>query len=168
MFKATTIKLMKSPVLFIMLFLTTACGYHLRGSIDLPDALNKVFVSNASGTLNKAFKDIYKEKLVKSASTAELVVKILKEQLSRHTVSTDTSGYSNEFTLVYRIDFNILDGKGKILSANQRLRLNKSYFNNQSGDTLLAKNNEEALLRKELYSQAVYSITSKARAALSK
>ncbi len=159
---------MKSPVLFIMLFLTTACGYHLRGSVNLPDALNNIFISNASSSLNKAFKDIYKEKLVKSAATAELVIKILKEELTRHTISTDTSGYSNEFALVYRIDFNILDGQGKILSANQRIRLNKSYVNNQSGDTLLAKNNEETLLRKELYNQAVYSMTSKARAVLSK
>lgn len=156
---------MKSPLLFIMLFLTTACGYHLRGSIKLPDALNNIFVSNASTELNVAFKKIYQEKLVK-ASDAKLIITVLKEELTRHTVSTDTSGYSNEFALVYRLDFNLLDDKGNALATNQHIRLNKSYFNNQSGDTLLAKNNEEILLRKEIYSQAVFAITSKARAAL--
>ena len=159
-------KLMKSPVLFIMLFLTTACGYHLRGSVKLPDALNNIFISNASPALNSAFNKIYGDKLSKSSAEAEVVIKILKETLIRRTISTDTSGYSNEFALVYRLDFNIVDSQGKILSANQKVRLNKSYFNDQSGATLLAKDSEEALLRKELYNQAVYTITSKTRAVL--
>jgi LPS-assembly lipoprotein len=159
---------MKSPVLFIMLFLTTACGYHLRGSVDLPDALNKIFISNASAQLNSAFKKIYTDKLVSSPLKAKLVIKILTESFNRHTISTDTSGYSNEFSLNYHLEFNILDSAGNILKADQRVRLSRSYFNDQSGATLLAKNNEEALLRKELYSQAVYSITNKARAALAK
>jgi LPS-assembly lipoprotein len=151
-----------------MFFLSTACGYHLRGNVDLPKALNNVFIANASHPLKAAFKKAYDHKLVKSITTAKLVIKILTENLSRHTISTDTSGYSNEFTLVYHIDFNILDGTGKLLSAKQRIKLRKSYFNQQSGDSLLAKNNEEAVLRQQLYNQAVYAISSKIKYILKK
>jgi len=157
---------MKSPVLFIMLFLTTACGYHLRGTIALPEALNKLFISNASASLNNAFINVYKDKLVKNKADAELIIKILSENSSRHTLSTDTSGFSNEYALIYQLSFNLIDQSGKILSANQSIKLNKTYFNTQSGSTLLAKSTEEASLRKEMYQDAVFAITNKIRATL--
>jgi len=157
---------MKSTLLFIMLFLTSACGYQLRGSTPLPEILDTIYLSNASTDLTNAFRKIYNDKLLKSSANATLVIKISNEKLSRHTISTDTSGYSNEFALIYQLNFDLVGNKGVIISKNQNIRLTKSYFNNQSGNTLLSKNKEEALLRKELYQQAVYTITSKARATL--
>jgi len=159
---------MKSNALFIMLFLTTACGYHLRGTVALPEALNKLFISNASAGLHNAFTNIYKDKLVQNKAEAELIIQILNENSSRHTLSTDTSGFSNEYALVYQLRFDLIDSSGKVLSANQHIKLNKTYFNTQSGSTLLAKSTEEASLRQELYKDAVFSITSKVRATLTK
>jgi len=153
-------------VLLIMLFLTTACGYHLRGTIALPEALNKLFISNASAQLNNAFTNVYKDKLVKNRAEAELIIKILSENSSTHTLSTDTSGFSNEYALVYKLSFDLIDSAGKILSANQQVKVNKTYFNNQSGDTLLAKGTEAASLRKQMYQDAVFAITNKVRATL--
>jgi len=161
----------KISVLLTVVFLLTACGYHLRGEIDMPESLQKLYVQGASRELSEAIKQTFgatSGALVKNASDAGMIFNVIDEEYRRRTVSISSSGYSNEYELVYRLIFDLIDKNGNELVSEQRIEVRQAYFNQQSSDTVLGKENEEKVLRKELYLKAVRSVVARARAALKK
>jgi len=161
----------KNSVVFMLMLLLTACGYHLRGAIQLPEALQKIYVRGASAELTNAIARTFRSasgELVATAAEAGMILNVINEDYQRRTISIDSSGYSNEYYLVYRLTFDLLDNQGAVLISAQTIEVSKSYFNEQSSNTVLSKGNEEAVLRKELYSQAVRSVIDRARAELKK
>ena len=158
-------------VLLSVFFLLTACGYHLRGAIDLPEALQKMYVRGASTELSAAIKQAFRStsgELVKNAADAGMVLNVIDEDYHRRTVSISSSGYSNEYELTYRLVFDLIDQNGNELVSAQTIEVSQVYFNEQSSDTVLAKENEEKVLRKELYIKAVRSVIERARVELKK
>jgi LPS-assembly lipoprotein len=159
----------KNSVVFMLMLLLTACGYHLRGAIQLPEALQKIYVRGASAELTNAIARTFRSasgELVATAAEAGMILNVINEDYQRRTISIDSSGYSNEYDLVYRLTFDLLNNQGAVLISAQTIEVSKSYFNEQSGNTVLSKGNEEVVLRKELYSQAVRSVIDRARAEL--
>ncbi len=159
----------KNSVILMLIFLLTACGYHLRGAIQLPEGLKQIYVRGASAELANAIATTFRSasgELVATAAEAGMVLNVINEDYQRHTLSIDSSGYSNEYDLVYRLTFDLLDKQGVALISAQTIEVSKSYFNTQSSNTVLSKGNEEAVLRKELYTQAVRSVIDRARAEL--
>mgnify|MGYP003863238727 FL=1 len=155
----------------MLMLLLTACGYHLRGAIQLPEALQKIYVRGASAELTNAIARTFRSasgELVATAAEAGMILNVINEDYQRRTISIDSSGYSNEYDLVYRLTFDLLDNQGAVLISAQTIEVSKSYFNEQSSNTVLSKGNEEAVLRKELYSLAVRSVIDRARAELKK
>ncbi len=161
----------KIKFVLLLALLLSACGYHLRGAIELPEALKKVYVRGASPELAEAIAYTFRSaagSLVATPSDAGMILNVIHEDYQRRTISLSNTGYSNEYELVYRLTFDLQDNKGNILAAEQTVDASKTYYNEQSGDTLISKGNEENLLRKELYQQAVRSVVERARAALNK
>ncbi|NOR79303.1 MAG: hypothetical protein GQ529_00485 [Methyloprofundus sp.] len=161
----------KLGVLFSIVLLLSACGYHLRGSIDLPEALQKMYVRGASRELSDAIKQAFRStsgELVKHAADAGMILNVIDEEYRRRTVSIDSSGYSNEYELTYRLVFDLIDQDGYELVSAQTIEVSQVYFNDQSSDTVLSKENEEKVLRKELYLKAVRSVIERARIELKK
>ena len=152
-------------------FLLTACGYHLRGEIELPESLRKMYVHGASVELSDAIKQAFRSttgEIVQNSADAGMVLSIIDEDYRRRTVSISSSGYSNEYDLIYRLVFDLIDKDGNELVSAQRIEVSQAYFNQQSSDTVLSKENEEQVLRKELYLKAVRSVIERARAELKK
>jgi len=161
----------KNSVVFTLMFLLTACGYHLRGAIQLPEALQKIYVRGASAELTNAIATTFRSasgELVATVEEAGMVLNVINEDYQRRTISIDSSGYSNEYDLVYRLTFDLLDKHGTTFVSAQTIEVSKSYFNTQSSFTVLSKGNEEAVLREELYSQAVRLVINRAKAKLKK
>lgn len=161
----------RSGVLFMTLLLLTACGYHLRGAIDLPEALKKMYVRGASPELSAAIERTFRAtagELVTNPEDAGMILNVLDEYYQRRTVSLDATGFSNEYELIYRLTFDLLDSTGKELVSNQTIEVMESYYNAQRSETLLSKDNEEIVLRRELYEEAVRSVIQRARAELKK
>ena len=159
-----------SFILFSFVLLS-ACGYHLRGALQLPEALKKVYVYGASPDLMQALTYSFRASLgtlVATPAEAGIILHVINEDYQRRTISLSNAGYSNEYELVYRLTFALQDRDGNILATEQTVSASRSYYNTQSGDTLISKGNEENLLRKELYQQAVRSVVDRARAALHK
>lgn len=149
----------------------TACGYHLRGALELPEALKKMYVKGDSPELAAAFERTFRGtsgELVATAGEAGMILNVLDEFYQRRTISLSSTGYSNEFELTYRLNFDLLDGEGNTLVSNQTIEVMKTYYNAQSSETLLSKDNEEIVLRQELYDEAVRSVIQRARAELKK
>ncbi|MFW5444191.1 MAG: LPS assembly lipoprotein LptE [Methylococcaceae bacterium] len=159
----------KNIFLLSALLLISACGYHLRGSIDLPEGLKKIYLHGGSSELRSSLKKSLRfsdGELVSRAKEAGVVVKIGKDKMRRRVLSLSSTGRANEYELYYYMDFILLDAAGNQLSKKQTVELSRDYFNDQ--EDVLAKNIEEKIIREEMYRQAVQSIISRSRIALKK
>lgn len=159
----------KSTLIMIVFLLSSACGYHLRENIDLPEGLNSIYLQGGTGQLRNNLKKVLRSssgKLAENSKQAGLVVKVIKEKLGRNVLSLNERGRANEYELYYRLKFLLLDAEGKQLSTVQDIEIQRDYFNNQ--EEVLGKNIEEGIIRDEMYRQAVQSIFSRARVVLEK
>lgn len=153
-----------SALLFI-----SACGYHLRGSVDLPEELKAVYMQGSSPQLQDSFKKTLRAsngKLVDTVAAANLVVQIMEERTDRRVITLSAKGRVNEFQLIYSLFFALRDNQGKLISKKQRIEIKRDYYNDQ-GD-VLGKNNEEEIIKKEIYSQVTKSIFHRASVVLKK
>jgi LPS-assembly lipoprotein len=145
----------------------SACGYHLRGAIELPAGMKNVYLEGGSAQLREQFTramEISSVPLASSPETAGIIVKIFDEDSQRRVLSLGSGGTANDFELSYRLDYELVDAKDKILSARQPIEIRREYYNNQVA--VIAKENEETVIRNEMYQQAVRTIVNRARVAL--
>lgn len=150
--------LKKTSLIFVILLLS-ACGYHLRGNIELPKGMENIYVEAASSTLQQEMKKALKSsqgKLVATSAEAGTVIKITKEDMSSRVMSINTAGRANQFQLIYHIIFSIHESSGKLLLGDQNVNIKREYFNDQTD--ILGKSNEEGVIRAEMYQQAVSSM----------
>jgi LPS-assembly lipoprotein len=159
--------LIKKSVILTMALLLSACGYHLRGALELPAGLKNVYMEGGSPQLREQFSramEISSVKLASSADNAGIIVKIFDEDNHRRVLSLNSGGIANDFELVYRFDYELLDSKNKVLMPRQPMEIKREYYNDQVA--IIAKGNEESTIRDEMYQQAVRSIVNRARVAL--
>lgn len=159
----------KNIFLLTLILLTSACGYQLRGSIDLPEGLKSIYLQGASAQLRKTIQKTLKSsggQLVENIEQAGLVVQIIKEKMDRRVLSLSSTGRASEYEIIYTLDYNLLDTEGKTLSKMQKIEINKNYFNNQ--EQVLGKDNEERVIKEEMYRRAVQTIVNRSRVVLEK
>jgi LPS-assembly lipoprotein len=161
--------LTKKAIVFVLALLLSACGYHLRGALDLPANMKNVYVEGGSGPLLGQFGQSMKASSVHLASSrkgAGIVIKIFNEDFNRRVLSLSERGKTNEFELVYRLDYEFADAADKPLMGRQTVEIRREYYNDQQ--FIIAKDSEEAVIRSEMYQQAVNTIVNRARVVLDK
>jgi LPS-assembly lipoprotein len=158
---------MLKTLLLLSALLLTACGYHLRGSSDLPNQLNNIYLSGESSALREQFNkrlQLSSGQLLTAPTNNSIAIHIIKEDMQRLVLSLSSRGRANEFELVYRLKYDLNDAQNKPLLQQQPIEIRREYFNNQQD--ILAKENEETLIRSEMYQQAVQTIINRARTLL--
>jgi len=150
-----------------MALLLNACGYHLRGAFELPANMKNIYVEGGSPSLREQFKQVMRSssgQLADSRKEVGIVIKIFNEDFNRRVLSLSTRGKSNEFELVYRLDYEFANAGGTLLMERQPVEIRREYYNDQQ--FMIAKDNEEAVIRNEMYQQAVHTIVNRARVVL--
>jgi LPS-assembly lipoprotein len=144
-----------------------ACGYHLRGAIELPEQMRKIYLKNASNSLQQQFTKTLKTSsvdVVKQINQAGLVVAVFNEKMDRRVLSLSSTGKASEFELNYSLDYELQDATGAVLKKVQSIEITREYYNDQ--EAIIAKTNEEVIIQQELYQQAVKTIVNTARSDL--
>lgn len=147
--------------------LLSACSYHLRGTLELPENMKNVYVEGSSPQLLDQFKQSIKSssaKLANSRAGAGIVIKIFNEEFNRRVLSLSSRGKSNEFELYYRLDYEFAKANDAPLMERQSVEIRREYYNDQQ--FVIAKDNEEAAIQNEMYQQAVQTIVNRARVVL--
>jgi LPS-assembly lipoprotein len=150
--------LLKISTFFLIIFLT-ACGYHLRGTVDLPNEMRNVYVESASASLQRELKAVLQAseaKLVESPSAAGVHLKFTQETMNTRASSINISGRANQFQVNYLLNYSAYDATGKTVLENQQLTIKREYFNDQTD--ILGKSSEEDLIRSEMIKQAANSL----------
>jgi len=158
------IKTLPSTLVIFIALLLSACGYHLRGAMDLPSEMKSVYIEGASDPLREQFRKALESsnvQLVTSRATAGTVIKVSNEENLKRALSLSSSGYANQFGLEYRLNYEITDKNDKPLVKSQPVDIKREYFNNQQ--LILGKDNEETVIRNEMYQQAVRTIINQVR-----
>lgn len=160
--------LRKINLIFLSLLLT-ACGFHLRGSIDFPVAYRTVYIEEAGATrgLKQAlveqlnFSDV---SIAANKSDAGLVIHILSEKKKVRRLSLSRGGKSTERELTFRVSYELINKEGEKLLVEQELGLVRNYFNDQTD--VIGKSNEESLIFTEMKRLMADTLLRRVRAVL--
>lgn len=154
-------------VILIAALLTSSCGYHLRGAYDLPKGMKTIFLQGGSATLREQLKTVLKSssgQLVTSPDKADIVLRVSKDEIERRVLSLSERGRSNDIELAGHLEFEVIDPKSGVLVEREPIDFRREYFNDQQD--VIAKDNEETVIRKEMYQQVVRTMINRSRAAL--
>ena len=142
-----------------LVLLVAACGFRLRGQADLP--FESVYVQSASSSefateLRRVFEGSNYITLTDAAEQAEVVVKIVEEQQEQKILSISASGSVNEFQLLYRVSYRIMNPGMEDIVAPDEIRVQRdlTYDDTQT----LGKESEIKLLFREMRADAVQQL----------
>lgn len=158
-----------NALLFLCLTTTlTACGFHPHGAYALPTELKSVYLEGGS----PALRDEMQQQLRASQAqlvpfqNASMVIKLFGEQFQRRGVSLSERGKTNEYELIYSVEYELATPKDTVLLPRQPLEIRRDYYNDQQA--ILARDNEETVLRGEMAQQIVRTLLNQAQFALRK
>ena len=143
-------------LLFLLLLLSLgACGFHLRGTAQLP--FDTLYVSGGGTLLGsdlaRYLSAASNVKVVQTPEEAEATLQVLGEVREKRILSLTTSGRVGEYDLYYRLAFRVQDAKGVVLIPPQQIELKRNITFNDS--LALAKEQEEVLLYRDMQNDAV-------------
>lgn len=152
--------------LFVVVLLLAACGFHLRGSAELP--FETLYVPGATGGIALELKRHIlagtDTRVVEEPGQAEAQLRFSEETRGKEVLALDTAGRVREYRLIYRVGFNVADGKGAeyyVPPSTVTLTRDVTY-----DDTLaLAKEAEEQLLFRDMQQDMVRQIVQRLAAA---
>lgn len=157
-------------LIFILLtFNFSACGFHPRGSYDLPPEMKSIYLEGGTPVLREQISTQLrnsKSQLAENLSNAGIVIKLFDEQFVRRSVSLSERGKTNEYELLYHLEYEVATPKDAVLLPRQPLEVRRDYYNDQQA--ILARDNEENVLRSEMSQQVVRTLLNQARFAVEK
>lgn len=134
----------------------SACGFQLRGNASLP--FESIYVEGGQDIaidLQRAIRPTT-TKVTDNAKDAQAVLQVLSEAREKRILTLSSAGRVNEFRLLYRVNFKVIDKTGLELLSPQLIELRRDITFNDS--QTLAKESEEALLYRDMQSDAVQQI----------
>ncbi|MBK8816194.1 MAG: hypothetical protein IPN42_12190 [Methylococcaceae bacterium] len=138
----------------------------MRGAYDLPKSMKTVYIQGGSSIFREQFSAMLKSssgQLVDSPDKAEVILNIYKDGVERRVLSLSERGRSNDIELAGHIEYDLRDAQNNIVVPKEPVDFRKEYFNDQQD--VMAKDNEETVIRKEMYQQVVRTIINRGRAA---
>ena len=151
--------------LWISLMMTlplAACGFQLRGA--RPDAKLEFSSVHLEATSGSALERELRNAILAQGSTvlatdrksADVTLRILKENQEKKVLTINAQGQVREFSLLYRVNFDVIDKDNNRLLEPAELAL--QTFMSYSESQALAKETEERLIYNDLRADAVSQI----------
>jgi LPS-assembly lipoprotein len=140
------------PIAVATLALLSACGFQLQGRAKLPDPLNRAYVDAPDGQtdfvqgLRKALINSGAD-VVKQRESASAIVQILKDEVTTKVLTVSANNLPRDYEVTYTVQFSVRASDQEILSP-QKVSVSRDYSFDER--MLLAKENEEAILREGL------------------
>ena len=142
----------------ILALTLTSCGFHLRGSENLPFETLYIQDSGAQGIahdLRKALKS-NGVTLASSAESAQASLELMSENLEKRILSLSGNGTVREYELIYRVTFRVHGQGGTLWGRPQTVEQRRDFSYNDSA--LLSKGAEETRLNNDMRSEAVREV----------
>lgn len=150
---------MKKLLLLLGVLVLSACGFHLRGSSELPfDTLHIALpeTSELRAQLLRTVQAASKTRIVESPKEAQAVFTVTGDTQLKNILSLNSAGRVREYQLVRTFNYRITDATGQELAPPGQIVLRRDI--SFADDQLLSKENEEALLRRDMQSDLVQQL----------
>ena len=137
---------------------SSACGFKLRGNAQMPFASVYVDVAGYSqlGFEIKRSLRLTNARLVDSPAAAQATLHIMSEIREKQILSLGGQGRVREYQLRYRVGYRLTDGKTATFIEPSEILLKRDISFNDS--EILAKEAEEALLYRDMQTDAVQQL----------
>jgi LPS-assembly lipoprotein len=139
----------------------TACGFHLRGSANIPASLQAMYVQGVN--MQQGLGLELKRGLTRNGVTVlsdyqqgSAVLTILDSKFERRVLSVGSDAKVSEYELNGIVSFKVSDSEGNVLADSQTVEAQRDYQFDQN--EVLGKDEEERLLREQLNQQLVRTI----------
>lgn len=158
---------MKTPVVLLLCaLLFSGCGFQLRGAATLPFETLYVQAPTGSQFANQ-FRRVVAAgsatRMVDDPKSAEATLVLIQELREKNILSLSGTGRVREFQLRYRMSYRLLDKNAVETLPVSEIVLTRDFsFNDQ--DTL-SKESEEALLFRDMQTDAVQQLVRRLQAA---
>ena len=156
--RKTTSRKFRLVLLLSISTLLFACGFHLRGVVELPPELESIYIEG--GLPNSQMRDILRQKLIGSnvkvleqRQESGALLRILKDETTRRIASINAAGQPNEYELKYMLSYQLDDGKGQPLLGAKSLSQLRTY--RYDPNNILSIEEEEFRIKKEMARSAV-------------
>lgn len=146
--------------------LLAACGFQLRGAASLPYETLHIQATSGSQFANQLRRTIIngsQTRVVDNPKEAQATVQLLGEAREKSILSLSGGGRVREYQLRYRVSYRVVgrDNRETIARTEIALRRDLSYNDNDT----LSKESEEALLYRDMQSDAVSQLMRQLQAA---
>ncbi|TVS10105.1 MAG: hypothetical protein EA419_11420 [Wenzhouxiangella sp.] len=140
-------------MVLLLLVLSSACGYQLRGEARLPPAMAETWLAVPDRSspfarelsLRLRANDV---EIVDQPGERSAVLRIHSERMRSEPLTISGQARVREFVLIFDLEFELLDADGEVLIEREGLRLTREYsFDEQA---ILAASREEEFLRADL------------------
>ena len=151
--------------LLLTLFLAAGCGFHLRGTTELP--FESIYLPNATTgvalDLKRNLQVGTRARVVDDPRDAQAIMQFTVETREKEILSLTSGGRVREFQLRYRVGFRVHDGKGGDFVPQSTVQLSRDVT--YSDTAVLAKESEELLLYRDMQTDMVQQIMRRLAAA---
>ncbi|MBD1228717.1 LPS assembly lipoprotein LptE [Xenorhabdus griffiniae] len=142
-------------LLGLAVLVTAGCGFHLRGTTQVPKELQTLQLSSGDpyGPLARAVRQqlrLNDVKIVENGDASLPILKLVSSSENKETVSIFQDGKAAERLLVLNVDAQVLMPNGSIYPL--RAKVDRSFFDNPL--EALAKDAEDELVKQEMREQA--------------
>lgn len=140
-------------IVSLMVLSLSACGFHLRGDVQLAPQLSKIHIQG-SDPYDSLVRDLKRAltsagaAVVEDPQAATAILQILKNSGTRRVLSVRSTGKVQEYELYQTFEFRVRDVAGTELLAAQRLEMTREYL--FDADDVLSKSTEEEALRRDM------------------
>jgi len=147
----------------------SACGFRLRGPVELPDALQDTYIQsqNPFTGMARALRTQIERAgahVVEDKSQASAVLTVMRERSENRVLSVGTSGKATEYELFDEVVFSLSDVKGKSLVRPQTLRTTRDLVFDEN--ELLGKLSEADSIHRQMRENLARQVLMRIRAAM--
>ena len=149
---------------YVIALVLTACGFHLRGQLPLPQSVDVLYVEGERSEFKSRLQELLTQagaSVVSSASAAKVII-VLDEVSTKREVNTiDGRGKSNSYDLVSRVNYRLVDSSGRVIRSKS---LKESTIYDYDPVQQLEAESEERELRKEMEQELLFRLLQQLRA----
>ncbi|WP_298626087.1 LPS assembly lipoprotein LptE [uncultured Legionella sp.] len=148
----------------LLALLLSACGFHLRGMVDIPKWLNNVAIISKDGNKDLVSKlktqlEGYKIDVNPDPALAKYWVIINHSNIHQQIISIGASTNPRQYQLIMTTEFMLQTPKGQIIKAPSLVTVTRQLTVNN--DRILGSNQEQAILIGEMNQDTVVQIINK-------
>jgi len=142
----------------LMITITSACGWQLRGQVDIPAALRILDVNVSTVDLDS--KNAIKQSLLSNGVTisqdGQYTLKIIKETSGKRTLAVTSNAKASEYELIQTLEFQLLNAEQQAVSEILTVTTYQTLL--YDADAEIGKAQEEQNLRFDMKLSNAYKM----------